>query len=173
MSARQDLARPEGLSGLGASNVLYYFTYRMMAPSRLAGDAMVVHETLDQVAEPRLSWVYSASQRRVRRGLDDDGVAHRQRGRDLPGEHEQRKVPRNDLPDRADRLIVRKLGLHELRPTGVMVEMASDQRHVEVRPDVLVYTTEPLETDTEVTGPIVVTLYAATSAVVPLFTAMA
>lgn len=67
MSARQDVARPEGLGGLGAGNVLYYFTYRMTAPSRLAGDAMVVHETLDQVAEPRLSWVYSASQRRVRR----------------------------------------------------------------------------------------------------------
>ena len=40
-----------------------------------------------------------------------------------------------------------------------------DQRAVEARPDVLVYSTEPLERDTEVTGPITVTLFAATSAV--------
>jgi len=39
-----------------------------------------------------------------------------------------------------------------------------DQRPVLTRPDVLVYTTTPLENDTEVTGPIEVTLYAASSA---------
>ena len=39
-----------------------------------------------------------------------------------------------------------------------------DQRPVLTRPDVLVYTTAPLENDTEVTGPIEVTLYAASSA---------
>jgi len=39
-----------------------------------------------------------------------------------------------------------------------------DQRSVEQRPDVLVYTTPPLPTDTEVTGPITVTLYASSSA---------
>ncbi len=37
-----------------------------------------------------------------------------------------------------------------------------DQRPVEMRDDVLVYTTPPLEQDTEVTGPVVVQLYAAT-----------
>lgn len=40
-----------------------------------------------------------------------------------------------------------------------------DQRTVEQRPDVLIYSTPPLEQDTEVTGPIKVTLFAATSAV--------
>ena len=40
-----------------------------------------------------------------------------------------------------------------------------DQRAVEARPDVLCYTSEPLERDLEVTGPITVTLFAATSAV--------
>ena len=39
-----------------------------------------------------------------------------------------------------------------------------DYREVETRPDILVYTTDPLEADIEVTGPIVVTLYAASSA---------
>jgi putative CocE/NonD family hydrolase len=39
-----------------------------------------------------------------------------------------------------------------------------DQQFVEQRPDVLVYTTPPLATDTEVTGPISVTLYASSSA---------
>ena len=39
-----------------------------------------------------------------------------------------------------------------------------DQREVEERPDVLCYTTPPLERDLEVTGPLTVTLYAASSA---------
>lgn len=39
-----------------------------------------------------------------------------------------------------------------------------DQRAVEARPDVLCYTTPPLPADLEVTGPLVVTLYAASSA---------
>jgi putative CocE/NonD family hydrolase len=46
------------------------------------------------------------------------------------------------------------------RPTGPV-----DQRPIERRPDVLVYTTPPLEHDTEVTGPVVARLWAATSAV--------
>lgn len=39
-----------------------------------------------------------------------------------------------------------------------------DQRPAEERPDVLVYTTPPLEADVEVTGPVAVTLYAASDA---------
>ncbi len=41
---------------------------------------------------------------------------------------------------------------------------AARQRKRRRRPDVLVYTTSPLEEDVEVTGPITVTLYAASSA---------
>ena len=47
----------------------------------------------------------------------------------------------------------------------------ADQRPVENRPDVLVYTSEPLERDLEITGPIQVYLYAASSAVDTDFTA--
>ena len=52
-----------------------------------------------------------------------------------------------------------------------MAPGAYDQRPVEARPDVLVYTTPPMEQDTEVTGPITVTLYASTSAIDTDFTA--
>ncbi len=45
-----------------------------------------------------------------------------------------------------------------------MAPGAYDQRPIETRPDVLVYSTPPMERDTEVTGPISVTLYASTSA---------
>ncbi|MFL0582831.1 CocE/NonD family hydrolase [Solibacillus silvestris] len=47
---------------------------------------------------------------------------------------------------------------------GVTCGGQADQRLVEVRPDVLIYTSEPLEEDMEVTGYIRATLYAATSA---------
>ena len=46
-----------------------------------------------------------------------------------------------------------------LMPSG-----AFDQRPIEARPDVLVYSTPPLPEDVEVTGPVTVTLYAASSA---------
>lgn len=46
-----------------------------------------------------------------------------------------------------------------------------DQRPAEERPDVLVYTTPPLEADLEVTGPVSVTLYAASDAPDTDFTA--
>src|SRR5690554_8111524 len=48
-------------------NVLFYFKQVITAPSRLAGNVLLVHETLDQVAEPRRAWLYNAGQRRVRR----------------------------------------------------------------------------------------------------------
>ena len=52
-----------------------------------------------------------------------------------------------------------------------MAPGAFDQRPIEARPDVLVYTTSPMEQDTEVTGHITVNLYASTSAVDTDFTA--
>ena len=50
-----------------AANVLLYFKQRVTAPARLAGNVLLVHETIDQVKEPRLAWIYNAGQRRVRR----------------------------------------------------------------------------------------------------------
>jgi len=48
-------------------NVIFYFKQSVTAPARLAGNVLLVHETLDQVKEPRRAWVYNAGQRRVRR----------------------------------------------------------------------------------------------------------
>ena len=79
-----------------------------------------------QLAEP------DRRQRRVRRGLEDRGVAGRERRRDLPRGHEQREVPGHDQPDDADRLAQREVeaGLADrdrlaedlVRGAGVVVE---------------------------------------------------
>lgn len=54
---------------------------------------------------------------------------------------------------------------------ATLVPGVFDQRPIEMRTDVLVYTSRALEQDTEVTGPIVVTLYASSSALDTDFTA--
>jgi hypothetical protein len=48
-------------------NVLFYYKEEVTAPARLAGSVLLVHETLNQVREPRMAWLYNAGQRRVRR----------------------------------------------------------------------------------------------------------
>lgn len=48
-------------------NVMFFFKQQVVAPARLAGNVLLVHETIDQVKEPRLAWLYNAGQRRVRR----------------------------------------------------------------------------------------------------------
>jgi hypothetical protein len=48
-------------------NVIFYGKQVVTAPSRLAGNVLLLHETMDQVKEPRRAWIYNAGQRRVRR----------------------------------------------------------------------------------------------------------
>ncbi len=48
-------------------NRLFVFLQEVLAPARVEGDVLLVHENLDQVKEPRSAWVYNAGQRRVRR----------------------------------------------------------------------------------------------------------
>ncbi|MFY9178790.1 MAG: DUF1329 domain-containing protein [Venatoribacter sp.] len=48
------------------ANILFYFKQDVLSPARLAGNVLLVHETIDQVKEPRKAWVYNAGQRRVR-----------------------------------------------------------------------------------------------------------
>ncbi|MDG9667508.1 DUF1329 domain-containing protein [Hahella sp. CR1] len=57
---------PEG-SEKYLKNILFYYLSFTISPARLAGGAVLVHETLDQVKEPRQAWGYNAGQRRVRR----------------------------------------------------------------------------------------------------------
>jgi hypothetical protein len=60
-------------------NRLIYFLQTITAPARLAGNILLVHDTLNQVAEPRKAWVYNPGQRRVRRApnvaYDNPGTA--------------------------------------------------------------------------------------------------
>ena len=55
-------ARSENLN-----NTIAYFIQETVAPARLAGEVLLVQETLDQSLENRRAWVYNPGQRRVRR----------------------------------------------------------------------------------------------------------
>ncbi|AMS14242.1 hypothetical protein A3218_08040 [Pseudomonas chlororaphis] len=66
----EEVAVPQQIPDLDpekGANVLTFFKQAVTAPARLAGNVLLVHETLDQVKEPRLAWIYNAGQRRVRR----------------------------------------------------------------------------------------------------------
>ena len=65
-------------------------------------------------------------------GLEDNRIAAGQRRGDLPGQHQQRKVPRHDLADHAQWYMLRPLGGQQLRPAGVVIEVAHRQRHINV-----------------------------------------
>lgn len=49
------------------NNMLLKFKQDVLAPARLAGTVLLVHETMNQYEEPRKAWVYNPGQRRVRR----------------------------------------------------------------------------------------------------------
>lgn len=49
------------------NNQLYSYASELLPPSRDVGRALLVHEPIDQVAEPRSAWIYNPGQRRVRR----------------------------------------------------------------------------------------------------------
>ncbi|MXX22579.1 MAG: DUF1329 domain-containing protein [Rhodospirillales bacterium] len=48
-------------------NTMILFKQETLAPARLAGDIVLVHETMNQFREPRNAWTYNPGQRRVRR----------------------------------------------------------------------------------------------------------
>jgi hypothetical protein len=61
------------------NNTLLYYKQDVLAPPRLAGGVLLVHETLNAKAAPRQAWVYKPGQRRVRRApnvaYDNPGTA--------------------------------------------------------------------------------------------------
>ena len=57
-------ATPESLQ---ESNILFKFKQKVTQPARLAGTALLVHETMDQILTPRQAWTYNTGLRRVRR----------------------------------------------------------------------------------------------------------
>jgi len=56
-----------GMTEAKLDNILVFFTQETTAPARLAGDVLLVQETIDQAREARRAWVYNPGQRRVRR----------------------------------------------------------------------------------------------------------
>lgn len=69
----------EGNTIEDTNNILLYFFQEVESPSRLAGRILLVHETLNQLEQPRQAWVYNPGQRRVRRApnvaYDNPGTA--------------------------------------------------------------------------------------------------
>jgi hypothetical protein len=56
-----------GATEAALDNVVLFFIQETIAPARLAGEILLVHETLDQTKEHRKAWLYNPGQRRVRR----------------------------------------------------------------------------------------------------------
>ncbi|MFT6900547.1 MAG: hypothetical protein ACJAXS_000717 [Colwellia sp.] len=66
------LMLPYGVKGASAeklkeTNILFKFKQKVTEPARLAGTALLVHETMNQIQTPRQAWTYNTGQRRVRR----------------------------------------------------------------------------------------------------------
>ena len=79
---REDVKFPYGARGVtpeSLNNVIVYFFQVVKDPPRLAGQITLVHETMDQVREPRRAWQYNPGQRRLRRapnvGYDNPSAA--------------------------------------------------------------------------------------------------
>ena len=66
-------------SGLDTGNTQVFFEQAVTGPARLAGEVLLVHDTINQIAEPREAWTYNPGQRRVRRApnvaYDNPGTA--------------------------------------------------------------------------------------------------
>ncbi|HBC00760.1 MAG TPA: DUF1329 domain-containing protein, partial [Pseudomonas sp.] len=57
----------EGMTHADLDNTVLYYKYRVTAPAKLSGTALVVQDPLDQVLTTRKAWRYSPDDRRVRR----------------------------------------------------------------------------------------------------------
>ena len=92
----------------------------VMRDERRARRAVAGDDVDDARRQARLDADFGERQRRQRRefgGLQHHRIAGGQRRRDLPGEHQQREIPRNDLPADADRpLPGNSLSISEAQP---------------------------------------------------------
>ncbi len=57
----------KGMTETALNNRISLLKQVITAPARLAGGILLVHDTLNQVKEPRNAWLYNPGQRRVRR----------------------------------------------------------------------------------------------------------
>ena len=119
-AGERDLVDPVGAHERGARST--------PSPGRIATTPGGQLGLLDDLGE---------QQRRQRRrlgGLEDRGVAAGERRRELPGRHQQREVPRHDLPDdahRRDRAAADAVA-ELVRPARVVEEVRRGERDVDV-----------------------------------------
>jgi len=59
-----------GMTEAGLNNILAYFIQETLQPARLAGEILLVQETINQAKDKRKAWIYNPGQRRVRRAPD-------------------------------------------------------------------------------------------------------
>jgi len=85
-------------------NISVYFLQSIKSPPRLAGELLLVHDTVDQVKEPRSAWTYNPGQRRVRRAPN---VAYDNPGTGSDGLRTSDQLDMyNGAPDRYDWTLV-------------------------------------------------------------------
>ena len=65
-------------------------------------------------------------------GLEHHGATSRKRGRNFPCQHQQREIPRDDLPAHPGTGVACELNVEQLRPAGVVIEVSRDERNIEI-----------------------------------------
>lgn len=65
-------------------------------------------------------------------GLQHHGIASRKCWRDLPGQHQEREIPGDDLTANTDGRETMELVFHHFGPSGVMVKVAGDEWNVDI-----------------------------------------
>lgn len=91
-------------------NILFYFVQQVQAPARLTGNVLLVHETVNQITQPRQAWTYNAGQRRVRRAPQ---IAYDAPGTATDGQRTTDNLDMfNGAPDRYDWKLVGKQELY-------------------------------------------------------------
>ena len=122
---------PADIGGAGEGDLVHAGVF----DEKRARLALALHDVDHALRQARLHAQFregDGRQRRLFRRLEDHGAAGRKRRRDLPRQHQQREVPRNDLAADAGRRHAGKLALDQLRPAGVVVEVARDEGDVDV-----------------------------------------
>src|SRR5437016_6737391 len=106
--------------------------HELGARAAVAGDD--VHDARRQLGLPDHVAGQERRQRCGLRGFEHDSITCRQRGRDLPREHEQREVPRDDLTGHAEgpRRAMREGVLELVRPPRVIEEVRRSERKIDV-----------------------------------------
>ncbi len=123
------------------NNTILLFMQEVTAPARLAGQILLLHETLDQIKEPRKAWTYNPGQRRVRLAPN---VAYDNPGTASDGQRTSDQLDMfNGAPDRYDWKLVGKkehyiaYNAYKLHSDRVKISEIIQKGHI--NPDLLRY----------------------------------